>query len=424
MWYHLIGISGVSMRSIGKILERQGNKVTGSDLKITGHSKDNIKTGVEAVVYTSAVTEDSPGWVEIEEAKKQGIPLIKRGEMLAKIVENKKVIAVSGTHGKTTTTAMIGLSLIKAGLDPLVIVGEEVPELGGTTYFGTGEYAVIEACEYDRNFLYLHPDIAVVTNIEEEHLDHYPGGLPDIIATFKKFSLQIKDGGTLVFCGDDKNASDMGSSVESKNISKITYGLDKGNQVNDLSFELQIPGDHNRRNALAAIAVSNAVGIEATIVEKAIESFRGAHRRFEILGEKDGVLVIDDYGHHPTEIKAVLSGLKEKYSDKKIFAVFWPHQFKRTLALLPKFKDAFSLVDNMIIKEIFFVPGRDEKLDISGADIVDLINEDGKNRAVFIDDDEKIIEYLNANLNSDYVLATIGIPPVYKIAKEYLGERC
>ena len=156
MWYHLVGISGVSMRTIAKILQKQGHKVTGSDLKLSGHDKKNIVDGIDAVVYTSAITQNSAGWVEIEEAKKRNIELIKRGKILADLVSDRKVIAVSGTHGKTTTTSMIGLSMIKAGLDPLVIVGEEVSDLGSTFRYGSGRWAVVEACEYDRNFLYFH----------------------------------------------------------------------------------------------------------------------------------------------------------------------------------------------------------------------------------------------------------------------------
>lgn len=419
MWYHLIGISGVSMRSIAQILERQGNKVTGSDLKISGHSAENIVDGIEAVVYTSAVTPDSSGWVEIEEAKKKGIKLIKRGQMLADLVKDYKVIAISGTHGKTTTTSMVGLVLEKAGLDPLVIVGEEVANFNGTVRFGEGEWAVIEACEYDRNILYFHPNITVVTNVEEEHLDHYPGGLPDLIETFSKFVRQTKD--KIIVCGDDDNAVSTVEGVDEFKV--IKYGLGEKNDVKELGFELSVPGDHNRRNALAALAVAKMIGVDKTVVAEAIKGFKGAHRRFEIKDEKNGVTVIDDYGHHPTEIAALLSGVKEKYPDKKILAVFWPHQYKRTKVFLNKFPSALEIADKIIIKEIFFVPGRDKKLPVSGKDIVDLINSDHPGKAEFIDSDGEIIKSLNKILNDEYVLVTIGIPPVYKIADQYLGKK-
>lgn len=420
MWYHLIGISGVSMRAIAQILKSQGHKVTGSDLKLSGHSANNIDKNIDAVIYTSAVTPAAAGWVEIEAAKKLKIPLIKRGKMLAEIVKDKKIIAISGTHGKTTTTSMIGLVLQTAGFDPLIIVGEEVPEFGGVVSFGRGEWAVVEVCEYDRNFLFIKPNIAVITNIEEEHLDHYPGGLPDLEKTFAGFASQTIAGGSVVVCGDDQNTVDTTNLIKNDKIKIIKYGLNKNNEVYDLPFKLSIPGDHNRRNALAAIAVAKVLGIKTKIVKSAISDFHGAHRRFEIKGEKNGIKVIDDYGHHPTEIAALLSGVREKYPRKKITAVFWPHQYKRTKVFLRKFPPAFNLAHRVIIKEIFFVPGRDKKLDVSGRDIVDLINQKEKGRAKFIDNDDKIVEWLNKNLTADDVLVTVGIPPVYKVADKYL----
>ena len=411
------------MKAIAQILEKQGHKVTGSDLKLTGHSADNIVDGINAVIYTSAVTPESEGWVEIEAAKKKGIQLIKRGKILADLVKDYKVIAVSGTHGKTTTTSMIGLTLLKAGLDPLVIVGEEVADLGGTVHFGKGDWAVIEACEYDRNFLYFEPTIAVITNIEEEHLDHYPGGLPDLQKTFAQFASQTKAGGSIIICGDDQNTLDAAELITNDRVNILTYGLGDGNQEKILPFELAIPGDHNRKNVLATIAVAKLLKINSEIVKSAVANFKGAHRRFEIKGNKNGVVVIDDYGHHPTEIAALLSGAKEKYPEKKLIAVFWPHQYKRTKAFLNKFPEAFEKADEVIVKEIFFVPGRDVKLDVSGKDIVDLINKKVPGKAKFLDDDEQILKYLNENIISENVLVTVGIPPIYKIADKYLESK-
>ena len=423
MWYHFIGISGVSMKSIAKILELKGDKITGSDLKLTGHKKENIKPEIDAVVYTSAVTESSPGWVEIKEADRLGIKLIKRGEMLADLVKNYKVIAVSGTHGKTTTASMIGLTLIKAGLDPFVIIGEDVSEIGGAFRLGKGDWAVVEACEYDRNFLYLSPEIAVITNIEEEHLDHYPGGLPDLLSAFEKFLSKIKKNGKAVICGDDENAKRVAEKNKRTDIKKVFYRLNDKNQAGILDFKLNLPGDHNRRNALATLAVAKMLNIKKEIVESAIKNFTGAKRRFEIKGEKNGVIVIDDYGHHPTEISALLAGAKEKYPEENLVVVFWPHQYKRTQTLLKKFPAAFRLVDKLIVKEIFFVPGCDQKLPVSGRDIVDLVNTEKKGKALFIDNDEKILKYLNENLTSNDILITVGIPPIYKIGESFLEKK-
>lgn len=419
MWYHLVGISGISMRGIAEILESQGHKVTGSDLKLTGHKKENIDSKIDAVVYTSAVTPGSAGWVEIERANELNIPLIKRGEMLAKIVEDKKLIAVSGTHGKSTTTSMIGLSLIAAGLEPLVIVGEHVPELGGVVYLGTGEWAVIEACEYDRNFLFLKPQISVITNIEEEHLDHYPGGLPEIVEAFSTFVSNVRDGGTVVYCGDDETTSKM---MEKIDINKVSYGLNKNNQVSNLKFDLNIPGDHNRRNALATIAACKIVGVDESVVEKALKNFHGAKRRFEILGSKNGVLVIDDYGHHPTELKSVIVGAREKFPDKKILMIFWPHQYKRIKPLFNDFVSVLSLADRVVLKEIFSPPGRDEILDISSKDLISAINKT-EDKAIFINSDQNIADYLNKNIDEDWVVITAGIPPIYQAGKLFLESK-
>ena len=419
MWYHLVGISGISMRGIAEILESQGHKVTGSDLKLTGHKKENVDSKVDAVVYTSAVTPGSAGWVEIERANELNIPLIKRGEMLAKIVEDKRLIAVSGTHGKSTTTSMIGLSLIAGGLEPLVIVGEHVSELGGVVYIGTGDWAVIEACEYDRNFLYLKPEIAVITNIEEEHLDHYPGGLPEIVQAFETFVSQVRENGTVVYCGDDETTSKM---MEKINVKKISYGLNQNNGIKNLKFDLNIPGDHNRRNALATIAVCKIVGLGEKVVERALKDFRGAKRRFEILGKKNGVLVIDDYGHHPTELKSVIAGAREKFPDKKILLVFWPHQYKRIKPLFDDFVSVLSLADRVILKEIFSPPGRDEILDVSSKDLISEINKT-EDKAFFINSDQEIADYINENIDDNWVVITVGIPPIYQAGKLFLESK-
>lgn len=405
------------MRGLKEYLASLGEEVSGSDLKITGHKKENITSDTDFVVRTSAVSPGSPGWVEIEEAKRLGIKTLKRSELLGQITKDKRLIAISGMHGKTTITSLVALLLIEAGLDPTVLVGEEVPELGGVLKIGKSDWFVAEACEYDRSFLDLKPEILILSNIEEEHLDTYPGGLPEIKEAFRQYLSQIKKDGVIIACQDDKNVVDLinESEVETR---VVWYGF-SSEKYNHLDFVLSLAGEHNRQNALAVVALADYLNISEEPLQKVFAGFKGAHRRFELLGEYKGVPVIDDYGHHPTEIKKTIEALAERYPNRRRVVVFWPHQYKRIQSLLPLFADAFRLADEVILKPIYFVPGRDEVLPVSSDNLAELLNQN-KNLAKVMESDDKIIQYLKENLDSDSVLLTIGIPPVYKIANRLL----
>lgn len=417
MKYHLIGDQGVSMRGIKNYLEHLGHTVTGSDLKTGGHKKENVASNVDVVVRTSAVSHGSSGWVEVEAAEELGIKILKRSELLGELTKDKELIAISGMHGKTTVTSMIGLCLVSAGLDPTVLVGEDLREFDGVLRFGKSPWFVMEACEYDRAFLDFYPKILVLTNIEEEHLDTYPNGLTEIKEAFTQYINHIPDDGLIVACGDDENIKDVLSKVSTK--AKVVYYGFSSDKYQSLDFKLQVPGKHNVLNALSALALCDHLKIDRKISEKVLREFKGAHRRFEHKGEFNGADLIDDYGHHPTEIKATLEALSERYPDKKKVVVFWPHQYKRIKPFLNDFAEAFNGADEVIIKPIFLVPGRDEKLDVSSKDIVDLINVK-KNIAKFYETDSEIVKYLSETLDGNSVLLTIGIPPVYTIEDELL----
>jgi UDP-N-acetylmuramate--alanine ligase len=418
MKYHLIGDRGVSMRGLKKYLLSLGNEATGSDLKSGGHNAANITADIDCVVRTSAVNPGSEGWVEVEAANKLNIPVLKRSELIGKLTKDKKLIAISGMHGKTTITSMVGLLMVEAGLDPTVLVGDEVKDFDNDVIkLGKSDWFVLEACEYDRSFLDFSPKILILTNIEEEHLDTYPGGLSEIKDTFVEYIKRIPEDGLIIACADDKNVVDVIRDSETK--AKVVYYGFSAPQYNDLDFKLAVPGKHNVLNALSVLVLADYLKIDRNVVKSVLTKFSGAHRRFELLGTFNNADLIDDYGHHPSEIKATISALAERYPDKQKIVVFWPHQYKRILPLIEEFAKAFVEADKVVIKPIYFVPGRDEILDINSTILVSKINKI-KNNAIYIETDEEIIKYLKLNLNDKSVLLTIGIPPVYQIAEKLL----
>lgn len=419
MKYHLIGDQGISMSGIKRYLQHLGEEVTGSDLKTGGHSAKNITKDIDVVVRSSAVNPGSFGWVEVEAAERLGIKVIKRSQLLGELTKNKRLIAISGMHGKTTVSTMAGLLLMAAGFDPTILIGERVAEFDNEVLkIGKSEWFVLEACEYDRSFLDFFPEILILTNIEEEHLDTYKGGISEIKETFQKYLLNVSDDGLVIACADDENVKDV---VEKSNISsKIIYYGKSSEDYKSLPFSINIPGAHNRLNALAVVALGEYLKIDQSVTEKVLQNFKGAKRRFEYKGNYGGSDIIDDYGHHPTEISATVQALGEKYPNKKKVVVFWPHQYKRIKPFLHQFAAAFKDADEVILKPIFFVPGRDEKLDVSSEDLAKLIKAKNKNVRL-IDEDKEIVKYLKRRLDNSSVLLTIGIPPVYKIAEKLIA---
>lgn len=373
---HMVGIGGSGMSGIAEILWNIGFRVTGSDIQESnnvkrlcslgipisiGHRKENLKDA-QLVIISSAIREDN---VEVQEARKRKIPVIARADALAQIMRMKYSIAVAGTHGKTTTTSMIGIILNEAGLDPTIIVGGIPLQLGSSAKLGKGEFLVAEADESDGSFLKLHPFAEVITNIEEDHLDFY-SGIEDIIKAFHSFILNVPFFGFVVINRDDPRLRSLEEKLERfyvtysvkepSNFQAIPLGKD-GNfwtfRIEKKVYRMKVPGLHNIYNAAAAIALCRTLGIKEDTIAGALERFSGVKRRLEFKGESSGVLFFEDYAHHPTEIKAVLSTLREVYPSRRIIVVFQPHRYSRLAKMMEKFAIVLAEADAVIVTEVY-----------------------------------------------------------------------
>jgi len=398
---HLIGIGGTGLSAIALLLKEQGYTVTGSDRTLsplaqqlmdhgvtvfTGHDGQNVQHA-DIVVRSSAVPDDNP---EVIAAIEAGIPVMKRSEFLGGLLEGKNTIAVAGTHGKTTTTAMIAWCLSKMGKDPSYIIGGVAKNLGTNAHAGSGNDFVIEADEYDNMFLGLKPNIEVVCTLEHDHPDFFPTPA-SYNEAFIRFVQRLVPGGTLITCADDRGAGWLARNHWREDILTQTYGAHaksdlraSGLAVNTLggfSFtvthhgeqltrvKMQIPGVHNALNALAAIIVIHTLELSVTDAAAALAEFSGTGRRFEIVGEANGITVVDDYAHHPTEMRATLSAARARYPDRRIWAVWQPHTYSRTVALLDEFIDALKLADQVVITEVY--AAREQFQGFSAATVAD-----------------------------------------------------
>ncbi|AKU91862.1 UDP-N-acetylmuramate--L-alanine ligase [Vulgatibacter incomptus] len=378
---HFVGIGGIGMSGIAEVLVNLGYPVTGSDLKegdttrrleglgariAVGHRAENVGKA-DVVVISSAVRQQNP---EVVEARRRAIPVIPRAEMLAELMRLKVGIAVAGSHGKTTTTSMIAHLLAAGGLDPTAVVGGKLNNLGSNAKLGNGEYMVVEADESDGSFLRFSPAIAVVTNVDPEHLDHY-GDFDTLQRAFVDFVNKVPFYGVAVMCADHPVVQAMLPSVDRR---CVTYGLSpqadyRAEAIETNAFEvkfvatrggeplgafrLPMIGLHNVQNALAAIAVADDVGLPMDKVRDAFETFSGVQRRFTIRGEAAGVTVVDDYGHHPAEIKATLDGARRAFPKRRIVVAFQPHRYSRTRDLLADFATSFNEADRLLVTEIY-----------------------------------------------------------------------
>lgn len=444
---HFIGIGGISMSGLAQILLNNGFNVSGSDMNLSsitdklekkgaiiykGHRGENIEKA-DLVVYTAAISDDNP---EIVRAKELRIPLINRAEFLGKVMLGHKYnVAVAGTHGKTTTTSMISSITLNASLDPTILVGGELDLINGNVRTGNSEYFITEACEYKASFLKFYPYIGIILNIDEDHLDYYRD-LNHIKETFYKFSELIPKDGYLVANIEDENVSSI---LKNLKCNIMTYGFDNGNiQAKNITFDdngfghfdvyrdnklimdidLSVPGKHNVLNALSTICTSLILGIDKTYIKEGLLKFKGTHRRFETKGIKNNVTVIDDYAHHPTEIKATLSAAKN-YPHKKLYCIFQPHTYSRTISLLDDFAASFDEVDTLILEDIY--AAREKDTGIVSSDVLgDKIRERGGINCINMHNFEKTVEYLNSNLKDGDMLLTVGAGDVYKIGEMYL----
>lgn len=434
---HFIGIGGSGMCPLAEILNAEGFELSGSDMN-EGETLDRIKSygipvymshreeninGAELVVYSAAVKENNP---ERKAAAEQNIPCIERSVMLGVVTRRyKRSIAVSGTHGKTTTTAMLSQILIGSGFDPSAIIGGKLPFIGGNSYVGQSDIIVCEACEYVDTFLELNPFISIILNIDADHLDYFKN-LDNIKKSFNKFASQTT--GLLVINGDDKNTLDA---VESNDIEKITFGFgencdyravnikaDKGvHEQFDLYYrgekiteiKLIVPGKHNIYNALAAAATAHYLGATPNEISENLHKFGGVHRRFEILGTPCGITVADDFAHHPTELTATLNAAMNM-GFNKVWAVFQPHTFSRTAMLLDDFAEALKIPDEAIISEI--LPVRETNTyNIHSTDLGAKVP-----NSVCLDTFEEITEFVCKNAKEGDLILTMGGGNVYMCA--------
>jgi UDP-N-acetylmuramate--alanine ligase len=445
---HFVGIGGIGMSGIAELLLNLGYEVSGSDLKpgsITrrlsalggkihsGHAAENVHDA-NVVVVSSAVRPDN---VEVLEAKKLQIPVIPRVEMLAELMRLKYSVAIAGSHGKTSTTSMVATVLVRGGYDPTVVIGGRLNAFGSNAKLGKGEFLVAEADESDGSFLKLSPTLAVVTNIDREHLDHY-ADLAEIQAAFTAFVNKVPFYGAAVLCLDDPNVQAIIPRVERR---ILTYGTSNqadlvasrieykgfgcsyqmryhGNPLG--SVALQIPGQHSVLNSLAAVAIGLELEIPVEKIIAALGTFQNADRRFQIKGEKSGVLVVDDYGHHPTEIMATLSAARSS-SDRRIVVVFQPHRYTRTQALEEEFAHAFNNADVVIVLPIY-AAGEDPIAGVTAAKLADRIKKHGHRDVTYAPDFPAALRMLQGRLQASDLLLTFGAGDVWKIGEEWLGN--
>ncbi len=437
---HIIGIGGIGLSAIARVLLANGDAISGSDARrspITdelqrlgariaiGHRAENVGD-VDLVLVTSAASLDNP---EVQAAQRRGIRIVKRYDFFPELTQGKETIAVAGTHGKTTTTGMIAAVLLNGGLDPSVVVGGMIPELGGNGRAGQGDYFVIEADEYDRAFLGLRPTIAVVTSIEMDHPDIYQN-VDDVAAAFDEFMRRVPPDGRIVGCGDHERVEQAVGVIDHVRVTRYGFGRNNewraDNFVPNLygsdftvsragaslgAFTLQIPGRHNVLNALAALVVADAVGVDLASARKTLADFKGAARRFQIRGEFRGVTIVDDYAHHPSEIRATLAAARHRFPGRRLWAVFQPHTYSRTLALLEDFAHAFSDADRVIVADIYAA----REKEVTGVSSLDLVKRMNDPEAKYISKLDAIVDYLKSTLQPGDVLITLGAGDIYRV---------
>ncbi len=441
---HFVGIGGVGMSGIAEVLLNLGHKVSGSDSTesdttrrlsrlgaqvVYGHRSDSVHPGIDVVVMSSAVKYSNP---EILQARALKIPVIPRAEMLAELMRMKWGIAVAGTHGKTTTTSLIATILGRAGLDPTVVIGGKLQALGTNAQLGTGDLMVAEADESDGTFLLLSPTIAVVTNIDPEHLDYY-GDMDRVRSAFLEFMNRVPFFGAAVVCLDDVTVRALAAQVRKR---VITYGTNSdadfvarhiavcgmethfevvrgGRPLGDLSVRL--PGRHEALNALAALAVTTQLNVPFETVRRALGEFGGIHRRFEVCGEAGGIMVVSDYGHHPAEIRATLAAAREGF-DRRIVVVFQPHRYTRTRGLFGDFLEAFDAADQLVVTDIY--PAGEEPIDgVTSEVLYWALRRRGHLDVMYVPDARAVIDALQPSLRPGDLVMVLGAGSIHQIGE-------
>jgi UDP-N-acetylmuramate--alanine ligase len=445
---HFVGIGGIGMSGIAEVLLNMGYGVTGSDIRSTetverlkrlgthfalGHRIENVSSA-DVVVISSAIKEDNP---EVIAAKSRNVPVIRRAEMLSELMRLKYGIAVAGSHGKTTTTSMISTVLAHGGFDPTVVVGGRVKSLGTNARLGNGKFMVVEADESDGSFLMLSPVIAVVTNIDEEHLDHYRS-IDRLEHAFSEFLNKVPFYGLAVICVDSERARSIIPRFKKR---VVTYGFSdesefRAEDINVSGFHtdfkvlyknsllgsvgLSVPGRHNAQNALASFAVGMELGMSFEDVKEGLHEFKGIDRRIQLKGEINGVRIIDDYAHHPEEIRATLSTLKESFSSR-IISVFQPHRFTRTSILFDEFVRVLRDVDMLFLLDIY--PAGEKPIDgVSSERLARAIKDSGNKNVSYIENADGVVDNLASVVRPGDVVVTIGAGNVWMIGEQLLEE--
>lgn len=440
---HFIGIGGYGMSAIARVLLEMGYLVTGSDVsenKLTqrleaigaeihiGHQAVLVE-GADRVVFSSSIPEHN---VELKAAREKGIPVLHRSQMLAHLLNDKKGIAVAGAHGKTTTSSMIAQTMEESGADPTYVIGGEVVSLGSNAKAGNSSYVVAEADESDGTFLEYYPQIAVVTNIEPDHLENYGGSFENLKDAYRQFLSQIKSDGVAILGWDDPYLREI---TEESKAQIITYGLEsdadyvatdieqvlnrtrftvkhKGNVLGEVT--IHVPGHHNVANALAAIIVCMEAGLTFKQAAEGLSRFRGAKRRFQVIGEVDNILVVDDYAHHPTEIRSTVHGLKAL--NRRIFAVFQPQRYSRTHLLMDEFSRAFGDVDQLVLTDIYSPPGEPPIEGVHSKRLTEMVRENSNPNTAYCATKEDVETYLLKHVRSGDLVITMGAGDIWRVA--------
>lgn len=436
MKLHFVGIGGIGVSALAKYYLEKGSRVTGSDLESSevtealeaegakievGHRASNLPEGTKKVVRSVAVPLENP---ELEKARQRGIPVLSYPEALGELTEKHWTVAVSGAHGKGTTTAFLALILIEASLDPTVIVGTNLSQFEGfNCRVGNSKYLIVEADEYRRAFLHYRPRAVVTTNIDREHLDCYQN-LGAIKKAFLRFWSRVPEEGFLVLNRDNKEISSLRPQIENLEAEPFWYGLEQSGREEreKIKATLKVSGKHNLSNALGALTVARRLGIEDRTSLQAMGKYEGAWRRFQVL-QKEPFVVISDYAHHPTEIEATLQAARERYPEQKIWVVFQPHQYQRTHYLFDSFPPAFQEADRVVITEIYSVPGREKeeiKRKVSGRKLARAVEKRGKETR-FFKDRREVPPFLKKNVDKGEVVLVMGAGSIYKTAKHLVG---
>jgi UDP-N-acetylmuramate--alanine ligase len=446
---HFVGIGGARLSGLAKLYQDRGFQITGSDqqgskatqrleergIKVfLGHQASNID-GADLVIYTNAVGSENP---EVLEAGRRGIPVVEGGEQLGRLMtEVGKGIAIAGTHGKTTTTAMTAMILTEGGLDPTVLIGGEISAFGGNHRSGRSEYMVVEACEFKRSFLHLRPTLELITNIDWDHPDCFPT-LGDVIATFRQFVDLLPRDGALTVWGDDPNAFDLLKRFPGR---KITFGYRpefdwqlaeirpapplgsiarlkyRGQDQGEL--HLAVPGRYNLQNAAGAIAIAAELGVDPATAFKTVAGFKGVQRRFEIKGSFNGATIVDDYAHHPGAVRSTLAAARECFKGR-IWCVFQPHLYSRTKYLLADFARAFGAADVLVLADIYAAREADPG-DISSADLARAAQQHQAD-VRYLGSPDRILEYLQEQVEPGDLVITMGAGDIWKVGERLVKE--